>query len=70
VILLIALYCANLFVILSALLYLSISYIQEFKISGKECQMDFSSYINLLIEALRIVLFLGQLAVYIPTLPK
>ena len=56
-ILLIALYCGNLFVILTALLYLIISYIQEFKISGKECQMDFSSYINLLIEALRIVPF-------------
>ena len=51
-ILLIALYCGNLFVILTALLYLIISYIQEFKISGKECQMDFSSYINLLIEEL------------------
>ena len=48
-ILLVALYCGNLFVILTAL--------QEFKISGKECQMDFSSYINLLMEALRIVLF-------------
>lgn len=56
-ILLIALYCGNLFVILTALVYLSISYIQEFKISGKECQMDFSSYINVLSEALRIVLF-------------
>jgi len=57
VILLIALYCGNLFVILTALLYLIISYIQEFKISGKECQMDFSNYINLLIEVLRIDLF-------------